>query len=131
MEKIFNSPIFITLLVLGSLLGYHQYNKNMAASEIRAVYDELISISDDAKDDLEKKKIIKEIISEGISQVKEAFAEASAVSKFNDGKPSYEDQQKIENKRYFEAKSKIVFSSPTVVEDTKSKGSENQRGQSN
>ena len=118
MEKIFNSPIFITVLVLCSLFGYHQYNKNMAASEIRAVYEELILISEDAKDDLEKKKIIKGFISEGISQVKEAFSEASATSSSNDGKPSHEDKEKAKNKNYFETKLKISFTDPAFVENT-------------
>lgn len=121
MGKIINTPIFITLLVLSSLFAYHQYNKNIAASEIRGVYEELLEISEDANNDLEKKKLVKRFIAEGISQVKEAFSEASTSTpgelSYEEKQKIKEDKQKLENENFFKVKQQITFTAPNIVED--------------
>jgi len=70
MWRILNSPIVIAILIVIALFSYDQLKKNKAANEIRAVYEELISISEDAKDDLERKKLV-EISSPNIIENKQ------------------------------------------------------------
>jgi len=110
MWKIINSPIIITTLVLVSLFSYDQLRENTASSEIRAVYEELISISEDAKDDLERKKLIEGFVKEAGKQIKEGFGS------FN----NEEDQKKKaeENKHFFETKKLVLTSLPKIVENT-------------
>jgi len=110
MWKIINSPIIIMTLVLVSLFSYDQLRENTASSEIRAVYEELISISEDAKDDLERKKLIEGFVKEAGKQIKEGFGS------FN----NEEDKKKKaeENKHFFETKRLVLTSPPKIVENT-------------
>jgi len=110
MWKIINSPIIITTLVLVSLFSYDQLRENTVSSEIRAVYEELISISEDAKDDLERKKLIEGFVKEAGKQIKEGFGS------FN----NEEDKKKKaeENKHFFETKKLVLTSLPKIVENT-------------
>ncbi len=110
MWKIINSPIIIMTLVLVSLFSYDQLRENTASSEIRAVYEELISISEDAKDDLERKKLIEGFVKEAGKQIKEGFGS------FN----NEEDKKKKaeENKHFFETKKLVLTSLPKIVENT-------------
>ena len=110
MWKIINSPIIIMTLVLVSLFSYDQLRENTASSEIRAVYEELISISEDAKDDLERKKLIEGFVKEAGKQIKEGFGS------FN----NEEDKKKKaeENKHFFETKKLVLTSPPKIVENT-------------
>ena len=71
MWKIINSPIVIATLVVASLIAYDHFRKNTTASEIRGVYEEVLSISEDAKTDLEKKKIIESFVRESVKQVRD------------------------------------------------------------
>lgn len=110
MWKIINSPIIIMTLVLVSLFSYDQLRENTASSEIRAVYEELISISEDAKDDLERKKLIEGFVKEAGKQIKEGFGSFD----------NEEDKKKKaeENKHFFETKKLVLTSLPKIVENT-------------
>lgn len=109
MNRFINSPIFITLLVLLTLLSYHSYNKNVAASEIRSVYNELLSISEDAKNDLEKKKIIENFVKESLKQFNDAFPKK--------GKDDFEIKQENENQLYFSTKQNIELTQPKIIDN--------------
>lgn len=110
MNKFINSPIFITLLVLLTLLSYHSFNKNIAASEIRSVYNELLSISEDAKNDLEKKKIIEGFVKESLKQFNNALPKNE-----NNEKNDFETKQEKENQLYFSTKRKIEITQPNII----------------
>jgi len=107
MWKTINSPIIITLVLLIALASYNQFRKNTAASELRAVYEELISISEDAKDDLARKKLIEGVVKEAAKQIKEGFSSFS----------SDEDKKKKaeENKRFFKTKNQLVITTSRIV----------------
>ena len=96
MWRILNSPIVITILIVIALFSYDQLKKNKAASEIRAVYEELISISEDAKDDLERKKLIEGFVKEAGKQIRDGFG-------FFDNEEDKRIQAE-ENKLFFETK---------------------------
>ena len=104
MWKIVNSPIVIAVFVLIALFSYGQLKKNKVASEIRAVYKELISITEDAKDDLERKKL-----KEAVKQIRDGFGF------FN----TEEDKKKQaeENKLFFETKKMVEISTPRIIEN--------------
>lgn len=108
MWKVINSPIIITIVALLLLVSYDQYRKGPAANEIRGIYDELLSISEDATSDLEKKKIITSFVKEAGKQIREGF------NSFNN-----EEQRKKkaeENKHYFDIRKKVHITKPKVVE---------------
>ncbi len=109
MWKIVNSPIIIVVLVLIALFSYGQLKKNKVASEIRAVYKELISITEDAKDDLERKKLIEGLVKEASKQIRDGFGF------FN----TEEDKKKQaeENKLFFETKKMVEISTPRIIEN--------------
>ena len=109
MWKIVNSPIVIAVFVLIALFSYGQLKKNKVASEIRAVYKELISITEDAKDDLERKKLIEGLVKEAGKQIRDGFGF------FN----TEEDKKKQaeENKLFFETKKMVEISTPRIIEN--------------
>jgi hypothetical protein len=108
MWKILNSPLVITVILLLAFISYNNYAQNSAASEIRAAYGELLAIAEDAKNDLEKKELIKGLVVEAGEQIKEAFS-------FFDNE---EDRQReaAENTMYFETKKLVEVTSPKIVE---------------
>ncbi len=109
MWRILNSPIVIVILIVIALFSYDQLKKNKAASEIRAVYEELISISEDAKDDLERKKLIEGFVKEAGEQIRDGFG-------FFDNEEDKRIQAE-ENKLFFETKKIVEISSPKIIEN--------------
>jgi len=108
MWKLINSPIFITILIVVSLISYDNYRKSSSASEIRGVYNEILSISEDATGDLEKKKLITSFVKEAGKQIREGFGS------FNGAEQKI--KQAEENKYYFDIKKQIQVTKPKVVE---------------
>jgi len=108
MWKILNSPIVITAIVILALFSYTHLKEDTTAGEMRSAYTELLAIAEDAKNDLEKKELIKGLVVEAGEQVKEAFS-------FFDNE---EDRQKEaeENRVYFETKKLIEVTSPKIIE---------------
>ena len=82
--------------MITAFFSYNQLRRYTAADEIRSVYDELISITEGAKNDIEKKKLVEEFVKEVGQQIKEGFGS------FDSG----EDKKKKarENKHYFEVR---------------------------
>lgn len=108
MWKILNSPIVIAVILILAFFSYSQFTKNTTASTMRSAYDELLAITEDARDDLEKKELIKGFVVEAGDQIREAF------SFFN----SEEDREKEaeENRVYFETKNLVEVITPKIVE---------------
>ena len=109
MWKTLNSPIIITALVLAAIFTYDQLRGNSASSEIREVYEELVSISEDAKDDLERKKIIEGFVKEAGKQLSEGLGSFNSEAK--------KKEKAEENKHFFEVKSLVEISSPKIIEN--------------
>ena len=87
----------------------NHFKKDKVASEIRAVYNELLSITEDAKNDLERKRLIEGFVKEAGKQVRDAF-----------GSFSNEDDKKKqaeENKIYFETKKMVEVVPPKIIEN--------------
>ena len=108
MWKIINSPIVIAIVIILSFITYDHFRKNSGASEMRGLYNELLSISEDATGDLEKKKIISSFVKEASKQMREGF------SSF--GNDEHKNKQAKENKHYFEVKKQIQITKPKVME---------------
>ena len=108
MWKILNSPFVIAAILVVTFIAFTHFGNERTAREIRAAYNELLAISEDAKNDLEKKELIKGFVVEAGDQIKEAF------SLFNND----EDRQKEaeENKIYFETKKLVEVTPPKIVE---------------
>lgn len=108
MWKIVNSPIVIAAILILAFFSYTHFSKDTTASEIRTAYEELLAITEDAKNDLEKKELIKGLVVEAGEQIKEAF------SLFN----NEEDRQKEaeENRVYFATKNLVEVMQPKIVE---------------
>ena len=77
MWKTINSPIVITVFVIVAIISYDQLRRDVVSSEIRGVYNELISIGEDAKNDLERKKLIESFVAEAAKQVSDGFGSFS------------------------------------------------------
>ena len=109
MWKIINSPIVIAFILITAFFSYNQLRRYTAADEIRSVYDELISITEGAKNDIEKKKLVEEFVKEVGHQIKEGFGS------FDSG----EDKEKKarENKHYFEVRKLVKISEPVIAEN--------------
>ena len=108
MWKVINSPIIIAIIIICSLVGYDHYRKSASANELRSFYNELLSISEDATSDLEKKKIITSFVKEAGKQIREGFG-----SFRND---EHKKKQAEENKHYFNVKKQISITKPKVLE---------------
>jgi hypothetical protein len=108
MWKTLNSPIVIMAILLLAFFSYTHMRKDTTAGEIRSAYNELLAISEDAKNDLEKKELIKNFVVEAGEQIKDAF------SVFN----NEEDRQKEaeENRVYFETKKLVEVTPPKIIE---------------
>ncbi len=117
MWKILNSPIVITAILLLAFFSYTHFAKDTTASEMRSAYDELLAITEDAKNDLEKKELIKGLVVEVGEQVKDAFG-------FFDNE---EDRQKEaeKNRVYFETKKLVEVTPPKIIEKTQASDTEN------
>jgi len=111
MWKFVNSPIVITIVLIAAIISYDQLRKNSSASEIRAVYEEVLAISEDATGDLEKKKVISSFVKEASKQMRQGF------SSF--GNDVRKNKQAKENKHYFEVKKQIQITKPKVMETKK------------
>jgi hypothetical protein len=110
MWKTLNSPICITVVVLAALFSYQYFKKDPVTIGIRSIYNEILSIGEDAKDDLEMKKLIEAFLKEAGKQIKSGIS-----SSFNTDANKKEEAEK--NKLYFETKSLIKISSPKVLEN--------------
>jgi hypothetical protein len=111
MWKIINSPIVITVIAIVAIFSYGQFRKNIVSSEIRGVYEELVSIGEDAKDDLERKKLIESFVAEAAKQVSDGFGS------FSLGNEDEAKKRAEKNKHYFQVKKQIKVSEPRVVEN--------------
>ena len=92
MWKLINSPIIIAVLIIISIISYDRYRKSSGASEIRGVYNEIISISEDATGDLEKKKLITSFVKEAGKQIREGFGSFNGGEQKNKQAPNYKNQ---------------------------------------
>ena len=72
--KILNSPILITILVIIAAFVLKSQIKTGLASEIRGVYDEIISIAEDASSDAQKTKAIQDFAEQIGTQVRSGFS---------------------------------------------------------
>lgn len=108
MWKFINSPIIIVVIIIISIISYDHFRKNSSAGEIRGIYNELLSISEDATGDLEKKKVISSFVKEAGKQIQDGF------SSF--GGSEHSQKQAKKNKHYFEVRKQIVITKPKVME---------------
>lgn len=74
MNKIINSPIVITLIVILSVVVMKSQMKPHLGSEIRGAYDELIAIAEDASTDADKTKAIQDFAEQVAGQLKAGFS---------------------------------------------------------
>jgi len=74
MKKFFNSPLFITLLVISALIVMRATQKPKIASEIQAAYEEVVRIAEDGGSDIEKTKALQIFAEEIASQLKTGFS---------------------------------------------------------
>ena len=74
MNKIINSPIVITVIVIVAAFVLVFQTKPKLASEIRAVYDEIIAIAEEAGSDAEKTIAIREFSEQIATQLKTGFS---------------------------------------------------------
>lgn len=74
MNRIINSPIVITLIVIVAAFTLKSQMKSDFGSEIRGAYDELISIAQDASSDAEKTKAIQDFSEQIAKQLKTGFS---------------------------------------------------------
>ena len=110
MWKTLNSPIIIAALVLVAIFTYDQLREDSASSEIREIYEELVSIGEDAKDDLERKKIIQGFVKEAGKQLSEGLGSLNSEAK--------KKEKAEENKHFFEVRSLVEISTPKIIENT-------------
>lgn len=93
-----NSPIVITIIAIASLFVLRATVQPKLATEIRGAYNELAAILEDAANDAEKNKAIRNFAQEIATQIQEGFS-AGFIS--NDAEK--EDEDKV----YLETKNKI------------------------
>ena len=108
MWKIINSPIIIAVIIIGSLIAYDRSRNSTAAMEMRGIYKELLSISEEATSDLEKKKVITNFVKEAGKQFRDGFSSFNSEEK--------KKKQASQNKHHFQVKKQIKITSPKVVE---------------
>ena len=108
MWKIINSPIIIAVIIIGSVIAYDRSRNSTAAMEMRGIYKELLSISEDATSDLEKKKVITNFVKEASKQFQDGFSSFNSEEK--------KKKQASQNKHFFQVKKQIKITNPKVVE---------------
>jgi hypothetical protein len=74
MNKIINSPIVITIIVIVAAFVLKNQTKPQLASEIRGAYDEIIAIAEEAGSDTEKTEAIREFSEQIATQLKAGFS---------------------------------------------------------
>jgi|SaaInlStandDraft_1057018.scaffolds.fasta_scaffold27198_3 hypothetical protein len=74
MNKIINSPIVITVIVIVAAVVLKTQTKPQIASEIRGAYDEIIAIAEEAGSDAEKTEAIREFSEQIATQLKAGFS---------------------------------------------------------
>ncbi len=70
-----NSPIVICLIVIVALLAFRASIKPKLATEIRGMYEELMTIAEEGANDAEKNKAIQKFAQEISKQIKMGFAQ--------------------------------------------------------
>jgi hypothetical protein len=107
MNKIINSPIVVAIFVVVSLFILQAQTKPKIASEIRGVYEEIITIAEEASDDGEKSKAIQTFAEEIATQMREGF-QAGFKSPEKEKKESREE-------KFLRLKELVVLSKPEII----------------
>lgn len=100
MNKVINSPIAITLIVIVAAFVLAKQNKAHLAGEIQATYDTLVAIAADATSDAEKTKAVQNLAEQLANQIKVGFSIGWNSTQESDKKFSFLEvrkQIKIEN----------------------------------
>lgn len=116
MNKIINSPIAITLIVILAAFVLAKQNKAHLAGEIQATYDTLVAIAADATSDAEKTKAVQDLAEQLANQIKVGFSSGWNSTQESDKKFSFLEvrkQIKIENLKeiptQWETRQSVIF----------------------
>ncbi len=116
MNKIINSPIAITLIVILAAFVLAKQNKAHLAGEIQATYDTLVAIAADATSDAEKTKAVQDLAEQLANQIKVGFSSGWNNNDESDKKFSFLEvrkQIKIENLKeiptQWETRQSVIF----------------------
>ncbi len=102
MKNIINSPIFITFVAFLALFILQNRSQNRIASEIKAAYEQILYIMNDAISDIEKTKALQTFAQKISTQLKTGF---------QIGFSSGESSKKISpEKQFLDIKDKVEFS---------------------
>ena len=91
MNKIINSPIVITIIVIIAAFVIKSQMKAHLGSEIRGAYEEIISIAEDASSDVEKTKAIQDFAQQISTQLRAGFSSGFSPNE-EDGEESKESK---------------------------------------
>ena len=109
MWKKINSPIVVCLIAVGGLLLIQTLSKPKLASEVRGLYQELMSIAEEGSNDAEKSLAIQKFATEISKQIKTGFSL---------GFKSNSDGKKDKDLEFIEVKDKVVVSGFKFVESS-------------
>jgi len=99
MNKIINSPLVITIIVIIAAFVIKSQMKPHLGSEIRGAYEEIISIAEDASSDVEKTKAIQDFAQQISTQLRAGFSSGFS--------PNEEDEEESKESKFLRTKTGI------------------------
>lgn len=109
MKTFLNSPLFIAILVIAALFILRETQQPRIASEVEAVYDEIVEIVEDGGSDLEKTKALQTFAQEIAAQLKTGFSAGFS----SDGT----DKEKKESReaKFLRIREQLILSAPKEI----------------